>query len=89
MKEQERTGKDMILWKLHNVLRGQAMFIREDTISSPEYKLEEMKVIEQLVHFLDNYDENIEVLERYHREKKLTLEQMKQIEKEDMGYSER
>lgn len=89
MVNKRRNPKELILWKLHNVLRGQAMFIREDTISSPEDKLEEMKVIEQLVHFLDNYDENIAVLEKYHREKKVTPEQMEQIEKEDMGYSER
>lgn len=85
----KRSPKEHILWKMHNVLRGQAMFIRENTISTPEEKLEEMKVIEQLVHFLDNYDENIEVLEQYHRNKVHTEEQMKQIEQEDMGYLDR
>ena len=81
--------KEYILWKMHNVLRGQAMFIREDIIRTPEEKLEEMKVIEQLVHFLDNYDENILVLEQYHRNKVYTEEQMKQIEQEDIGYLDR
>lgn len=85
----KRNPKDYILWKMHNVLRGQAMFIREDTISTPEEKLAEMKVVEQLVHFLDNYDENIAVLEQYHRNKAHTTEQMEQIEKEDMGYIDR
>ena len=85
----KRGPKEYILWKMHNVLRGQAMFIREDTIRTPEEKLEEMKIIEQLVHFLDNYDENILVLEQYHRNKVHTEEQMKQIEQEDMGYLDR
>lgn len=87
--ENKRSPKEFILWKMHNVLRGQAMFVREDTIRTPEEKLEEMKVIEQLVHFLDNYDENIAVLEQYYRNKAHTTEQMEQIEKEDMGYIDR
>lgn len=87
--ENRRSPKEFILWKMHNVLRGQAMFVREDTIRTPEEKLEEMKVIEQLVHFLDNYDENILVLEQHYRNKVRTEEQMKQIEQEDMGYLDR
>lgn len=85
----KRNPKDYMLWKMHNVLRGQAMFIREDTISTPEEKLAEMKIVEQLVKFLDNYDENVSVLEQYYSKKKLGPEQMEQIEKKDVGYSER
>ena len=48
-----------------------------------------MKVVEQLVKFLDNYDENVSVLELYYSKKTLGPEQMEQVEKKDIGYSER
>ena len=44
------------------------MFIREDVFASPEERLEQMKVVEDLVFFLDNYDENIKIL-REHKQK--------------------
>ena len=87
--ENKRSPKEIILWRLHNVLKGQAMFIREDKYSPVEDRLEEMKVVEQLVKFLDNYDENVSVLELYYSKKTLGPEQMEQVEKKDIGYSER
>ena len=69
MSEKKRTGKEQILWRLHNVLRGQAMFIREDSFTPPEERLEQMKVVEDLVFFLDSYDENIKVLREYKQKK--------------------
>ena len=64
-----RTPKERILWKMSNVLRGQAMFVREDTITPSSEKLQEMEVIETLKHFLDNYDEYKQVILDYEHNK--------------------
>lgn len=64
-----RTPKERILWKMNNVLRGQAMFIREDSITPFLERVEEMEVIETLKHFLDNYDEYKQVILDYEHNK--------------------
>lgn len=63
MKEFKRTGKDLVIWKLNNVLRGHAMLIRDDKTMDPKDRKEQMQVIEQLVNFLKDYDNNIAILD--------------------------
>ena len=63
MKEFKRTGKEMVIWKLNNVLRGHAMMIRDDKSMDPNDRKEQMQVIEQLVNFLKDYDNNIAILD--------------------------
>lgn len=83
MKE-ARFGKEHVIWKLKNVLRGHAMIITESNYLSPDDRKEQMATIEDMVHFLDNYDENIAILKRLNKDK--TQEEMDKIEKEDMGH---
>ena len=83
MKE-ARFGKEHVIWKLRNVLRGHAMIITESNYLSPDDRKEQMATIEDMVHFLDNYDENIAILKRLNKDK--TQEEMDKIEKEDMGH---
>ena len=83
MKE-ARFGKEHVIWKLRNVLRGHAMIITESNYLSDEDRKEQMATIEDMVHFLDNYDENIAILKRLNKDK--TQEEMDKIEKEDMGH---
>ena len=64
-----KTPKERILWKMNNVLRGQAMFIREDRMTPYLERLQEMEVIETLKHFLDNYDEYKQVILDYEHNK--------------------
>lgn len=82
--EESRFGKEHVIWKLKNVLRGHAMIITESNYLSPDDRKEQMATIEDMVHFLDNYDENIAILKRLNKDK--TQEEMDKIEKEDMGH---
>lgn len=67
----KRTPKEQMLWKMNNVLRGQAMFVKEDTITSAEVKLEYMKIIESFKQYLDHFDEYNQVIQEYERQKQL------------------
>ena len=67
----KRTPKEQMLWKMNNVLRGQAMFVKEDTITSAEDKLEYMKIIESFKQYLDHFDEYNQVIQEYERRKQL------------------
>ena len=63
------------------------MIITEADYMSAEERKEQMQTIEDLVHFLDNYDEDMTFLKQM--KKKKTIEEMDMIEKEDMGYGGR
>ena len=67
----KRTPKEQMLWKMNNVLRGQAMFVKEDTITPAEDKLEYMKIIESFKQFLDHFNEYNQVIQEYERQKQL------------------
>lgn len=67
----KRTPKEQMLWKMNNVLRGQAMFVKEDTITSAEVKLEYMKIIESFKQYLDHFDEYNQIIQKYERQKQL------------------
>ena len=83
----ERFGKEHVIWKLKIVLWGHAMIITEADYMSADVRKEQMQTIEDLVHFLDNYDEDMAFLKQM--KKKKTREEMDMIEKEDMGYGGR
>ena len=65
----KRTPKEQMLWKMNNVLRGQAMFVKEDTITSAEDKLEYMRIIESFKQYLDHFDKYNQVIQEYERRK--------------------
>lgn len=67
----KRTPKEQMLWKMNNVLRGQAMFVKDDTITPAEDKLEYMKIIESFKQYLDHFDEYNQVIQEYERQKQL------------------
>lgn len=67
----KRTPKEQMLWKMNNVLRGQAMFVKGDTITPTEDKLEYMKIIESFKQYLDHFDEYNQVIQEYERRKQL------------------
>ena len=56
------SSKQKILNRLTNVLKGQAMFIRDDTTTSDKEKLQELDVVLNVIKFINDYDENISVL---------------------------
>lgn len=64
------TAKEMIMTRMTNVLKGQAMFVREDDTISIQDKCTQMDVILDLMRFLDNYDENVQILNRHIEQKR-------------------
>ena len=63
--KKDKTAKEQIMTRMSNVLKGQAMFIREDNTITDVERLEQIDVILDLMKFLKDYDENIVVLNRY------------------------
>lgn len=61
--------KYLIMRRLMNVLKGQAMVIREDTTITTREKNQQLKVVFNLAEFLNDYDNNVEILEKYKKKK--------------------
>lgn len=61
--EKKRVGKDCVLWRMRNSLRGQAMYVRESYYLSPEDRKEQMDTIEDIMHFFEDYDKNMQILQ--------------------------
>ena len=85
--EKARNGKDHVIWKLKNVLRGHAMIITEGTYIPAQERKEQMDTIEDIMNFLNNYDKDMAILKQLKEPK--TDDDMDRIEKEDMGYGGR
>lgn len=66
---ENKTPKQIILKRLSNVLKGQAMFIREDSMTPFMDRLQQLEVVETFKHFLDNYDEYKQVILQYEKSK--------------------
>ena len=67
--KKDKTARERIMTRMSNVLKGQAMFIREDDTITDVERLEQIDVILDLMKFLKDYDENIIVLNKYWQEK--------------------
>lgn len=70
------------------MLRCSAQSSITDTTLTDKQKKEQMETIEQLMYFIKDFDRNVQILEQ-NKQKPLTDEQVKQMEKYDMGYIER
>lgn len=66
----ENKAREVVMQRLTNVLKGQGMIIREDKTTSNEDKLVQMDVVLDIIRFLDQYDENVKVLNEYWRKKR-------------------
>lgn len=66
----EKSHKQIALDRMFNVLKGQGMFITESTMLTPEEKIEEFDVVYVLTKFLEDFDENKGVLDKYWRKKR-------------------
>ena len=83
-----KSPKDKIIDRMFNVIQGQAMIVREDRSISDKERLAQTDVLLNMMKFLKDYDDNIKILNA-RRKPRYSEEQMKQIEKEDMGYPDR
>lgn len=70
------------------MLRCSAQSSITDTTLTDKQKKEQMETIEQLMYFIKDFDRNIQILEQ-NKLKPLTDEQVRQMEKYDIGYIER
>ena len=59
------SGHEMIMKRMRNVLKGQAMFIREDRFLEAKDRLEQMDVIEHFVDYINNYELYNQIIEEY------------------------
>ena len=67
--KKDKTAKEQIMTRMSNVLKGQAMFIREDNPITDVERLEQINVVLDLMKFLKDYDENIIILNKHWQEK--------------------
>lgn len=57
------TEKEFLIAKLNNVLRSDAStLVTKLNILSPEKTKERMQAIEELKHYIDNYEENMKLI---------------------------
>lgn len=68
--KKDKTQKEIIISRMFNVLKGQAMFVREDISLTNTEKVEQLDVLLDLMRFLKDYDENVQVLNNHLAEKK-------------------
>ena len=61
--------RDLMIWKLHNAVKGQAQSVLSNNQLTPEEKKEDFEVIEEFVHYVDNYYDNQKKLADYDRMK--------------------
>ena len=73
--------KEQLIKRMFNVLKGQAMYVREDITLTDVEKLEQADILLDLMKFLKDYDENVVVLNRYWQEKR-QKEKFKQNDRE-------
>ena len=59
---------DYLKRQLNNVLRGDAMIVKDDTKSSPEKRIKEMEAIEAMTNYIDNYEKNLELIRKVKEE---------------------
>lgn len=75
--KEKESAKDQIINRMFNVLKGQTMLVKEDSILTTREKLEQADVLLDTMKFLNDYDENVKVLNDYwvakHREEKFRI----------------
>lgn len=65
----DKSAKEQLIIRMFDMLKEQGMYVREDKTLTDKEKLEQADIILNIMKFLKDYDENIEVLDKYWREK--------------------
>lgn len=65
----DKSAKEQLIIRMFDMLKEQGMYVREDKTLTDKEKLEQADTILNIMKFLKDYDENIEVLDKYWREK--------------------
>jgi hypothetical protein len=77
------TAKEAIIQRMTNVLKGQAMYIKEDESISAKDKCTQMDVILDLMRFVQDYEECSEVMKKHFVTKTMGNIEKKMKEKGD------
>ena len=64
------TAKETIMSRMTNMLKGQATYVREDESLSIQDKCIQLDVILDTMRFLNDYEENVKVLNKHLAEKR-------------------
>lgn len=70
-------NKRIILNRMLNVIKGQAMFVREDQTITDEEKLEQADILLNIMKYVQHYDEYSQVLAEHLRKKQRILNNAK------------
>lgn len=70
-------NKRIILNRMLNVIKGQAMFVREDQTITDEEKLEQADILLNIMKYVQHYDEYSQVLAEHLRKKRRILNNAK------------
>lgn len=65
-----KNERDIVIKRLENMLQGAGQYVRDDDTLTPEQQLVQVDVILDTMKFLQNYEENIKVLNKYWLEKR-------------------
>lgn len=67
-------NKQVLLNRMLNVIKGQAMYVKEDTLITDEEKLEQADILLNIMHYVQHYDEYTQVIAEHERKKQRILE---------------
>lgn len=62
-------ARQQILKRMLNVVKGQAMFVKEDSMITDEDKLEQADVLLNIMYYVQNYNEYTQVITEHKRKK--------------------
>ena len=66
-------NKQRLLNRMLNVLKGQAMFVKEDGTITDEEKLEQVNILLDLTHYVQHYDEYSTIIKEHLKKKSKIL----------------
>lgn len=62
-------ARQQILKRMLNVIKGQAMFVREDDLITDEDRLEQADILLNIMYYVQNYNEYTQVIAEHKRKK--------------------
>lgn len=66
----DKNERDIVIKRLENMLQGAGQYVRDDDTLTPEQQLVQVDVILDTMKFLQDYEENVKVLNKYWLEKR-------------------
>lgn len=67
-------AKEAIVKRLMNVLKGQAMYVKDDNMITEEQRNIQLKIVLDLAEYLKYYDRNQSILNKFLEEHKINFD---------------